>query len=187
MCNESLHTKTLNGFTLNIYYDPDTESPLEWCNVKVAYRRDSRYTLGNFPVNSDEAEVLQERIESGEVWALPVYAYIHSGVALSTGPFGCQWDSCQWDSCQSGWIFVEKSDPDFQHYHGDLEQIHKHLVSELKDFSEWLQGSNYYFSITDKDGDVVESCGMGTWNDFDELTKECEAALELWATPSQKS
>ena len=35
--------------------------------------------------------------------ALPLYAYIHSGVSLSLTPF-----SCVWDSCQVGYVMVKR-------------------------------------------------------------------------------
>jgi hypothetical protein len=174
MCNSAIFTKTVNNFTLEIFYDSDAESPLEWSSTKVAYNSRSRYVLGNLALDSEALETFEDR--NDKVYALPVYAYIHSGVRLSTTSF-----SCSWDSGQSGWIFVAKDSPDISHLAGDREKVNAYLTSELEDFSSWLEGNNYYFTIKNSEGDVVESLGMGTWDDFDALVAECLETLNIVA------
>jgi hypothetical protein len=77
--------------------------------------------------------------------ALPVYLYDHSGLALSTAPF-----SCSWDSGQLGFIFCTKDQArqelgvkrlTAQHN----EQIKTYLRNEVDVYSEYLSGSVYQY------------------------------------------
>lgn len=79
--------------------------PLEYGEgVHITYKKGSRYILGNDPIDSDEFERIGAEVQAGQVIGLPVYAYIHSGIALSTSSFGDPWDSGQ-----SGYIYINKA------------------------------------------------------------------------------
>ena len=82
------------GYTYSIEVDEHPESPRDMFSQlgEILYVS-NRYVLGDKEVDRYS---LQEFIENDEgyIW-LPVYAYIHSGVMLSTGAFSCPWDSGQ--------------------------------------------------------------------------------------------
>lgn len=90
---------------VKIFYDEYAQSPNEWDQqAQVAYCS-NRYTLGSEEVSQDRLQEIGEEIAAGTLIGLPVYAYIHGGVALSTGSF-----SCKWDSGQSGWVYMTEED-----------------------------------------------------------------------------
>lgn len=74
--------------------------------VRVAYLKRSRYCLGGEAVDEARMKDISVKIRSGEYIGLPVYAYVHGGVALSTDrryPF-----DDAWDSGQSGFAYIPK-------------------------------------------------------------------------------
>jgi hypothetical protein len=88
---------------VKIYYDPEPINPIEDYDtaVVVGYWGD-RYILGNKKIDRFSKEELIAEHQNDPILAiLPMYAYIHSGVTVSTEPFGCQWDSGQ-----SGWAYI---------------------------------------------------------------------------------
>ena len=103
-----------------------------------------------------EPEDAQEEADAGHVPGWRVFqlnAYIHSGVTLSLGEFGCPWDSGQ-----VGWVFVkeengwgERDGKPITH-----EQIAEWLVDE---WNQYLSGDVWCFDIEDSDGEVLDSCG----------------------------
>lgn len=64
----------------------------------IVYRRESDYALGNAAVDPDSFILPPDAV------SLPVYAYIHSVIELSTVPF---FDA--WDSGQSGYIYAART------------------------------------------------------------------------------
>ena len=134
-----------------IEHDEYAEAPDWYESVKIAYRKNSRYVLGNYGVTVSEMQDIEEKIKSGELVGLPVYAYVHSGVALSIHPF-----ECPWDSAQSGFVFAdpkrmaEEFGEDF-----DFKEI---LESAVKDFNTYLQGDVYVIRVY-VDGEDVECVG----------------------------
>lgn len=170
---------------ITIEQDTDSENPLDWnTSIKVAYYS-NRYTLGNERVTNlvehmmdlleygDEYrnrmydkhgdtkflfDKLLERLNKKGYVALPVYAYIHSGVVVATTPF-----NCPWDSGLSGLTYVKRTDyiEDFgtkrNIKNSDIEEA---LKINLDTFNDWLQGNVYRFSIDDEEtDDVLDSCG----------------------------
>lgn len=68
--------------------------------VTITYSNRSRYKLGTEAISTEEFEALGER---DDIVALPVYAYVHSGLTIATTPF-----SCPWDSGRSGWAYMSR-------------------------------------------------------------------------------
>lgn len=86
---------------------------------------------------------------------VPVYMYEHSGIAFSTSPF-----SCPWDSGQIGFMVVsaEKIRENF-----NIKRITKKYIdstleilnAELIDYSLYINGTPEY-SVEDEDGNIVD-------------------------------
>lgn len=170
---------------ITVGYDNDNENPLNWnTSIKVAYVSNN-YILGNEQVpdladhimdllgygdeyrsrmydkHGDTKElfdVLLERLNKKGYVALPVYAYIHSGVMVSTSPFGCNWDSGL-----SGLTYVKRTDyiKDFGTKKNVKNSvIEDHLKGNLETFDTWLRGEVYYFLIEDSEtGEILDCCG----------------------------
>jgi hypothetical protein len=84
----------------------------------------------------------------------PLYMYDHSGITISTSPFGCRFDSGQ-----IGWVFVDKDN--LQRISGDsdgfnelnLEEI---TDSEVKTYDQYITGEVYRYTIYE-----IETCSLG--------------------------
>lgn len=133
----------------------------DFADAKYSYMTD---VLGySHEQASNEADAwLQE--ESCRVFdklyiSLPVYAYIHGGITISTGGF-----SCPWDSGQVGIIYVDRNV--LQHFE-DEEQVIKALKAEIEIFDSYLQGFCYAFSITDQFDELHESYSGYIGEDFE--------------------
>lgn len=169
--------ETCNGYTLRILTDDDPMSPAEWDNLgQIAYCSD-RYTLGTESVSQDRLHEIGEKIESGEYIGLPVYAYVHGGATISTGAF-----SCPWDSGQSGFVYCtrEKAIAEWGNTPDCEANALRVLRGEVETFDQYLTGAVYGYTVTDKDGDIVDSC----WGFYglETVEEEGEGSLEYWAT-----
>jgi hypothetical protein len=127
-----------NGKTVEIHHDPDAESPREWGPL-------GKLVLPRVPRGWRE---IDEGEGSGRVVAsLPVYMLSHSGVAVSTSPFGCPWDS--W---QAGYISIYRDD--LLKAYGKKrmspklrQQAIEILKSEVKTYSQYLSGDVYGYVV----------------------------------------
>lgn len=117
-------------------------------------------------------DLLLDRLNTKGYVALPVYAYIHSGVTVSTTPFGCRWDSGL-----SGFTYTKRTD--YIEGFGAKKNvknsvIEDHLKGNLKTFDTWLRGEVYSFLIEDAEtGEVLDSCGGYYGNDYAENMADC--------------
>jgi hypothetical protein len=164
-----------NGYTLRILTDDHPESPADWATLgQIAYCS-SHYTLGTECVSQDRLQEIADGIKDGSLIGLPVYAYVHSGETISTRPF-----SCPWDSGQSGFVYCTKEQA--QKEWGDDHEANalRVLRGEVETFDQYLRGDVYGYTITDKDGDVVDSC----WGFYGRecADEEGMAALNHYAT-----
>ena len=179
-------TYTEKGFNVTIWQDTDTESPLEYEKpFAITYKSGSRYTLGNEPVSDPQewkAEKVSEYIAGYyETWdsntdtlgeerantaldnhfnrlfiALPVFAHIHGGIALNCGGFNCPWDSGQSGAIYASRKAIRKEWGCKRVSEKELTRIMESIVNE---FSQWVNGECYGFTIEDKYGETVEACG----------------------------
>jgi hypothetical protein len=137
------------GYTIKVFIDEDPTNPRKDFDHlgKILYVS-LQHELGDEKVNQ---EVIEDILQRDDIIALPVYAYIHSGVALSTTPF-----SCRWDSGQSGIIYCEL--PTAQDEYPELSedelknQIFEIFKAEVEEYSKYLSGEVYGFVITEPTG-----------------------------------
>ena len=139
--------------TLRIKADTCPMNPREdSCHSSVIIYSSHRYLLGDKRVEQGTEVSTRDNI------VLPVYAYIHSGVALNTTGF-----SCPWDSGQSGFIYENKAEirkefgvkrisPKLR------KQVENRMKAEIEVFSKYLNGEVYGFVIEDEQGEEVDSC-----------------------------
>jgi len=147
----------VNGHKVAIIQDEFNESP-EKCMDQlgtILYRKNSRYILGYKGVEVEEMDEIAKR---RDVICLPVYAYIHSGVALNTSGF-----HCPWDSGQSGIMYVEnakvREEWGVKRISPKLRaKVIEVLKGELETFNQYLEGDVWGYVITDPEGEEVESC-----------------------------
>lgn len=156
---------------VEIHIDEDCGSPREWDNLGVMCCWHKRYSLGDADSTSDfdidEYDSFDAMIE-GEFGekdvVLPLYMYDHSGITISTSPFGCGWDSGQ-----LGFIYVRAET--IKKEYGDLsdESLRKAkavLQAEVEEYDQYVRGNCYgYLEMTKSD--KCECCGHWDWEDGD--------------------
>lgn len=168
-------------YNINIVLDQYPESPREWDNLG---------TLVIFGKNAkDETTEKRDRYELQTYLQtftgvyLPVYCYEHRGIAYSTTPF-----ICRWDSGQVGYIFVttEKLKEEFPNWVSNevVKNAEEILSGEIETYSKWANGDVYGYEITNSNGQHIDSCwGYYTTNDaydgaIDNL-KNYDASIEI--------
>jgi hypothetical protein len=167
------------SYKLRIVRDEDPISPREWDNVGTIVARHRRYDLndGHAPQidwsDFDCWEAVEQHLrdECGATVVLPVYLYDHSGVALSTVPF-----SCRWDSGRVGTIYATAdSVASLIGSAADAEAVREALQAEVADYSRYVEGDVWGFVVLDQWGNVVDSC-FGFY-DRDDAENQGQASL----------
>ena len=165
---EAIKTVEEAGYTLKIYLHDDPESPRDWDNLGTLIQVNHPRSLRDC---SDKGANVEEAKKA--LIRLPIYIYIHSGIAISTTPF-----SCPWDSGFLGYYYVTRERVIKEYGSITPENIRtaeKRARAELEAFGSYLSGENYGFTI-EKDGEVIDSCGgyygEGGIEDIKELFKE---------------
>jgi hypothetical protein len=149
-------------FTCKIMLDDCVEPPRGDCNVgKLAVVR-NRYVTGDETIT---AERLEEIRQDDSLVSLPVYCYAHSGVALSTKPFGDRWDSGQ-----VGVIYAPKGTESMTD-----AQITANLEGEMATLSSYLYGECYGYEVEGPDGETLDSC----WGFIGELEYCKQCAMDV--------
>ena len=127
--------------TIEIHNDFDPANPCEEWDMFGTIRF---YKLGFGHEKGD----LDEIFEDDNLLSLPIYAYDHGGMTISTKPFGCPWDSGL-----AGVIYVRKDHPDF-----DTEAAASVLLgTEVRLLDQWLTGQVYGFIMYEGD-EETDSC-----------------------------
>lgn len=163
--------------TLRIEQDDDPMSPREWDNVGTMICMHRRYTLGddhelcNRAGDFDGWEEIEQHLrdECGAVSMLPIFMYDHSGIALSTTPFGCGWDSGR-----VGVIYTTAAQ--LKSMGVELKGAEECLEYEVKLYDQFVRGEVYAYTIEDSHGNVVENCG-GFFTE-DDAKNEGNSAME---------
>jgi hypothetical protein len=144
------------GKVIEIHYDQDPQSPRVDCdNLGTILYTSTRYNLGDKQVSREE---IKDIAESKDVIAIPVYAYIHSGIALNTTGF-----SCPWDSGQCGIIYADKEKIRKEYGVKRIgpavrRKVEALFKAEVEEFGKYLGGEVYGYQIKDKDRNDLDSC-----------------------------
>ena len=140
------------GYKIDTYYDYDCESPNDWGDEQrfIVYDHRQFYVKreGFNPSEIfDHIEETKKFFYDG-FYVFPLYAYIHSGVALSLGntgyPFNCRWDS----SC-SGFVLIQKEKSTWTR--ASAEKAAEGLVET---WNQYLSGEVYGYNCPDS----ADSC-----------------------------
>ena len=157
--------------TAVLTYDEDCQGPGNFMLGKIYYVKGSRYRLGTDAVDRDSLQDTEESIATGELVGLPVYAYIHGNIQLSTTPF-----SCPFDSGPAGFIACSREDiKDWFGEDAPEDKVLNILRNEVEEFSKFLQGDVYNITIY-VDGKEEET--VGGFYGFDYAVEEAKAMAE---------
>jgi hypothetical protein len=162
----------MKKYELKIEQDTDPMNPrTDWDNITTIVCFHKRYELGDKTdyrtEDYDSWDELKTQIEKDNKVLLikPLYMYDHSGITISTSPFGCQWDSGQ-----IGWVFITEKQLNLmcgKDFKRDEETLNCITNSEVKNYDEFLTGNVYQYTIYEietcdkghQHKSVVESCG----------------------------
>ncbi len=144
-------TTPAGTFRIQYHFDPDAESPREWCNVGRMVLSHRRYDL---PSEDDHVAAVLDaeryhrptlatiarwlRVFHGATVVLPVWAYEHGAIAFHAGDRIGQYAD-RWDSGLAGLIF---DTPETREDTGvtDPEVIAAALAGEVELYSDWSNG-----------------------------------------------
>ena len=147
---------------IEIHIDEDPESPREWNNLGTFWTFHPHYRSPDPDPDPD--------YDLSDCIYLPVFIYDHSGVAYSTTPFHCPWDS-GW----VGFIFIPKAKVR-EEFGWKLitaarrSKIEQYLRDEVETYSKYASGEVYGF--------VIPETGDSCWG-FYSREEAYEAAKEL--------
>jgi hypothetical protein len=149
----------MKKYSYEVTQDDSPDSPREWDNVTTMICFHNRYNIGDeHDYKSDNFngwDELKEQIEAdNEVLAIqPLYMYDHSGITISTSPFGCQWDSGQ-----IGWVFITRKQLKLLCGDQDIraERLNDIIDSEVKTYDQYLTGEVYSYEVYES-----ETCDLG--------------------------
>lgn len=150
-----------SGCTIRIMYDADAQNPREeYDRASTIYYVSTRQLLGDEVVPRDDFGDLIKDLESTpNTYTYRLYAYVHSGVALSLSDF-----NDPWDSGMCGVVHV--SAKDIKNVWGDKApteaQVREAVEAELVTWQAYLNGECYGFVI-EHSGEELESC----WGYYD--------------------
>ena len=157
-----LKDKEDNNYFMSIEQDFDPENPRDYECLSHMVCWMKRVSLGDVH-NFDSYEEFKEYCASvknsgDEIFVLPLYAYIHSGICVSTKKF-----NDYFDSGMAGYIYVLKSEilnegiKETEWKDKAVEIVN----SEIKVYNQFLEGDVYGYRLFRKDGDEwneVDSC-----------------------------
>jgi hypothetical protein len=185
MNSEAVKTEEYRGFKIQFYQDECPESPREWDNLGTMVCFHKRYDLGDkHDIDAESFNGWDEMVsylekERDAAIVLPLYLYDHSGITMNTKGF-----SCPWDSGRIGFIFIDKTkvrkEYSVKHISPQLRQrVTGYLENEVKTYDQYLRGEVYGFTITDADGENLDSC-WGYYGDegIEDALKECKATID---------
>ncbi len=154
--------KRIGNYKIEVIQDENSNSPIEDDNLGTMICFHRRYNLGdkhnykhedyNGWDKMEDAIIKQEKV--GVI--LPLYLYDHSGITISTSPFGDRWDSGQ-----IGFIFISKKKM-LEEYGGKkvtqklIDRVTEYLKSEVKTYDQYLTGDVYGYKISE-----ITTCDKG--------------------------
>lgn len=179
-----------NDHHINIYYDEDPLDPRrDIDNLGTLYTAHRRYCPEKeFDKHFTIEEVFDDRRCSNfkksflkRYIVVPVYLYDHSGLAVSTTPFSCSWDSGLFGILAVSLDKVRKEYGWKQITAKRRSKIESYLQGELNILDQYYQGEVYGFEITpaDDNSEVLESCwGFFGEDSLEQLIDECKSIID---------
>lgn len=179
--------ETYKNYTIEIEQEEGDCDPRDWDNTGIMLCSHRRYSLGDQQIdrsimeersNWDEVEqVIRETYNP--VIIMPLYLYDHSGLSMRTYRHGYH---SSWDCGQVGFIIATKESIEKIHGKVDLtpeflEKLENYLISEVKEYSQYLEGDVYWVRVTDPDGEELDS--LGGMFGYDETMKEVQDWIDV--------
>lgn len=158
--NDPYETITENGRTFAIYHDEHTDvSPRDADNLATLYCAHRRYRLGDVRGWQPESEEAMRERHPHLLVIVPLYAYEHGGITISTGSF-----ADPWDSGQVGWAVVTSERCDMLGIiDRSPEALRKQVDAEVEEYARCLEGDVWGYVEVDAEGYALTN-GEECWN-----------------------
>ncbi len=161
--------------TLQIVRDENPRNPREDDTFSTMLCFHSGYNLGdNLSYNKNDYggwdSIYREIMKVERPLIIKtLYMYDHGGVAISTEPF-----SCRWDSGQLGYVWISQNHidsigchmQDSETWHDYIARLDKYLENEVQEYDDYINGNVYGFTIVDEDENILDSCYGFIGDDF---------------------
>lgn len=147
-----------HGLSVQILHDECMERPgISYDVLGTIYHCHDRYDIGTY-LQHNKLSLMHRQLKETRAVILPVYMYDHSGISLSTRPF-----HCPWDSFQVGFIAATREACQDAFSWSRLTQkrrniVKRYLEDEVETLSQWCNGECFRYTITDKEGEELDSC-----------------------------
>lgn len=149
------------------------KDPAEFINSLITEFEDSPQIEDDWSWGLSSKEFIDKYLERLEkyIFILPIYAYEHGGITISTGGF-----NCPFDSGQCGWIYTSKKQVreewEVKRISPKLrERIYGTLKSEVEEYDNYLTGQVYGYRVTTKELEC--DCGSVLFDDTDDGCIKC--------------
>lgn len=178
-------TEEYRGYTINVYYDTDPQSPREWDNLGTIYSNSRNYDPDRHSLReilNDEETGFSEDFKKNYLW-LKIRGYEHSGLTISVSggyPYNDPWDSGLFGVIA---VSKEKAIKEFGKKICTQEVRQRALDclrGEVETLDQYYTGDVYGFVIENEEGDEIDSCWgyFGSeWIDKD-LIPECKSLID---------
>lgn len=158
---ETIHEEKLNGLTIKIFQDMNSQSPDDWGDDDLFLAGFDTRNFFVMPKDKKEwsiKDLLDHYLDTHHIFSLE--AYIHSGICLSLSGEGNFPDRAFDVSDGIGCVFVSKK-------YWKTKKSAKHTAeNHVKTWNDYLSGNVYGYQVEDKDGNEIESC-WGFYGDYD--------------------
>jgi len=171
----------MKNLKLEVVEDMHPFDPREDDNLTTMICFHRRYNLGDKHSykhsNYNNWEEMKTDIIKQENAAIiyPLYLYDHSGITISTTPFGDRWDSGQ-----IGFVYISKQSICKNFNVKRITQKVKELATlvlqdEVKVYDKYIMGEAWGFRITDENESEIDSC----WGYYEKDIAEMEGKNRL--------
>ena len=161
-----LESEEYKSHNIEIRYDESAENPRNWDNLAEIHYHSSNYNLGdiNHINDMEEYERILKEAKRNRDMVIPLYAYIHSGIALSLASFHGKLAQghAEFDSGQCGTVIIRRKKILKEYNKKRLtetlkEKAYNVAKSEIEIFTSYINGFVYEYII---EGEEEEnSCG----------------------------
>lgn len=167
---------------IKVYYDPNPINPrTEYDNVTTMVYWTNKYIIGDEYIEQCTKKYIEDEYASKNdriLAILPLNAYIHSGITISTGNF-----SCKFDSGQVGFVFITESKAKAMGYDLTNPPNWENVIQDdVLVYDNYLTGQVYGYVIENNIGDQLESC-WGFIGDVDYCILEAKSVAESCIDP----
>lgn len=166
----SIHEEIYKGYTITIEQDEYPDNPDVWNEFDQVFMQSMHHQFYvEFP------KQVNKRNLRLNWWVLPLYAYIHSGVALSLDNTRYPYND-QWDACQVGYVFVKRGRLSGK----SREQALGTAQRYIDEWNMFLDGNIYGYVIEapENDSHYIESiCGFYA-EDWEEVLREARESVD---------